>query len=167
MVDTFTNGSQHLMHAWKRLRSELSSDLSDRDHLSMVTDFWSHSPISSRTLGWNDPASWPDAWSLMHLADFDESSVALSMFYTLSLSNDQRWNDGRLSLILIKDLVREIQRLVLMVDQKWILNLEYNTILDACAPMPGFTVQQRYSYDGKIHSSLKGRRMKPKQVMDL
>lgn len=167
MKDSFTSGSQHLMQAWKRLRAALSSTLSDHDHLTMVTDFWSHSPISPRMLDWNDPASWPDAWSLIHLSNFDESSVALAMFYTLSLSNDQRWNDGRLSLILIKDSVREIQRLVLMVDQKWILNLDYNTILDACAPMPGFTVLQRYSYDGKTHSVLKGRRLKPKQVMNL
>jgi len=167
MKDSFINGPQHLMKSWKRLRATLSSDLNDQDHLKMVIGFWSHAPISTRMLDWNDPAAWPDAWNLIHLSNFDESSVALAMFYTLLLSNDQRWNDERLSLILVKDSVKEIQKLVLMVDQKWILNLDYNTILDACSPMPGFTVQQRYSYDGKLHSISKGRRMKPKQVMNL
>jgi hypothetical protein len=118
----------------------------------MVCEFWKHTPLGSRILDWDDPASWPDAWTMMHDADFDESSVALGMFYTLLLSEDQQWTADRLTLILIRDNNMQIQRLVLLIDDRWLMNLDHGRIMEKERIMPQLMVQQRYRYDGKSHT---------------
>lgn len=152
MNNPFMDGKKSLPRAWRNLRSSLTADLEDLAHLSMVCDFWKNAPVRTRMLDWDSPSSWPDPWELMHGAEFDESSIALGMFYTLSLSEDQRWSSDRLRIMLIRDRVMEIQRLVLMVDDRWLMNLDHGMIMEKDRIMPQLLVQHRYRYDGKSHS---------------
>ena len=152
MNNPFMNGKKSLPKSWRNLRSTLTSDLRDIDHLTIVCEFWKQAPIRARVLDWDAPSIWPDAWTMMHEAEFDESSLALGMFYTLLLSEDQRWTADRLKLMLIRDHGMQIQRVVLMIDDRWLMNLDHGRIMEKDGIMPQLMVQQRYRYDGKTHS---------------
>lgn len=125
--------------------------MSDNDHLISVVSYWGLAPISVRSLNWDCPKTWPDPWKLIFDGEYDESAVALGMFYTLLLSDDGRWTEDRLSLILIMDKERQMQKLVLEVDCRWVLNLDYNSIIDNLDSTNAFFIQQRYTYNGKEH----------------
>jgi len=154
MHSPFISGSKHLLKSWKALRGSMTSELSDLDHLKMVCQFWSKAPLGPHAIDWDRPSAWPDPWQLVSSAEFDESSVALAMFYTLHLSEDGRWDGARLRLMLVRDPYRSVQRIVLSVDDRWLLNLDYNTVLDTNTEVVSHHIQQRYAYDGKIHSVL-------------
>ena len=150
----FASQPSLLVESWKELRNNLSDDLSDIDHLKMVTEFWSHAALQHRCLDWDDPGSWPTAWELIHTGNFDESSIALGMFYTLLLSTDQRWSSDRIQLQLVNDRTYQVQRLMLLVDKKWILNLEYNLVVDLARINNNMLVQQKYEWDGRAHLAI-------------
>lgn len=152
MQSPFIHGSKSSLKNWKELRNSLSVGMTDMEQMTAVVSYWSKAPIMARSLNWDGPKEWPDPWKLIFDGDFDESSVALGMFYTLLLSDDGRWNTSRLSLILVLDRERQAQRLVLEVDSRWLLNLDYNSIVDGNSSGKTFFIQQQYFYDGKEHS---------------
>lgn len=148
----FISGSKELLTAWKNIRSNLTSSLSDMEHLELVNKFWMKSPIASSTiLDWDDAVNWPTPWELMSTTNFDESAISLGMFYTLLLSDDSRWTSDRLKLILVRDTIRQIQKIILEVDNQWLMNLDYNEICSKTAEEKNYIVQQEYEYNGKTH----------------
>lgn len=149
MVSPFLQGSKILLKLWKELRSQLTSDKTDQQHLQLVINFWSKAPVGVRALDWDDCGSWPDAWLLIHLNEFDESAVALGMFYTLILSEDERWSSDRCKLLLIKDDVLSQQKIVLSIDNQWFMNYEYRKIIAVNDISNDYYVQQVYDFDGK------------------
>lgn len=152
MQSPFIQGSKSSLKNWKELRNSLSGVMSDMEQMVAVVSYWSKAPIMACSLNWDGPNEWPDPWKLIFDGNFDESLISLGMFYTLLLSDDGRWGTDRLSLILILDRERQAQRLVLEVDSRWILNLDYNSIVDGNSSGKTFFIQQRYLYDGKEHS---------------
>ena len=157
----FASQPSLLVEAWKELRANLSETLSDKEQLVMVTEFWSHAALQHRWLDWDNPDFWPTAWELMHNGKFDESSIALGMFYTLLLSSDERWTPNRMKLQLINDRSYQVQQLMLIIDKRWILNLEYNSVIDLEKIDRNMSVQQHYEWDGRSHSAT-GRTFIPK-----
>lgn len=152
MNTKFISGSKVLLSEWKSVRQELTSSISDYEQLKIVTEFWSKAPLSVRVLDWDSPSNWQDAWELINAMEFDESTIALAMFYTLLLGQDKRWTASRLKLKLVTDKSRQIQQLVLMVDNKFLLNLEYNSVVECSSIDHNISVQYQYNYDGKNHS---------------
>lgn len=152
MLSPFLQGSKTLLKLWKDLRRQLNLDKTDYQHLKLVTDFWSNAPIGPRVLDWDNCASWPDAWMLMHQNEFDESAISLGMFYTLILSDDERWTTDRCQLKLIKDDVRSQQKIILEIDNKWLMNFEYKKITTVNSSKENYFMQQLYSFDGKNHT---------------
>jgi hypothetical protein len=149
---TFADSPATLMEHWRSLRRSLTNDLSDIVHMEMVTKFWSHAPLQKRGIDWDSPTSWPDPWTLLHNRDFDDSSISLGMFYTLLLSKDGRWSTDRLALKLINAPTLQIQKIILEIDHRWILNLEYNRVNDGDRSEQWYYIQREYDYDGKVHS---------------
>ena len=88
----------------------------------------------------------------MHQNEFDESAISLGMFYTLILSDDERWTIDRCQLKLIKDDIRCQQKIILEVDNKWLMNFEYKKITTVNSAKENYLMQQLYSFDGKNHS---------------
>lgn len=152
MNDAFLHGSKHLLKSWRTLRQQLTNELIDTEQLKLVVKFWSLAPLSFISLNWDDPTNWPDPWQLIHSQMFDESSISLAMFYTLFLSKDGRWATNRLSLILAKDSQRQIQRIILKVDDRYYLNLDYNFVVDSTSTSLQLMKQQIYVFDGKRHN---------------
>lgn len=150
-MSPFLQGSKTLLKLWKELRLELSHDKDDYQHLQLVTNFWRHAPVSLRILDWDNCSSWPDPWLLIHQNEFDDSAVSLGMFYTLILSTDERWTIDRCQLQLIKDDLHSRQKIILQIDNKWLMNFEYNKIVAVNDSADSFFVQQRYEFNGKNH----------------
>lgn len=154
MQNQFLSSKTTALNAWKTTRAALTATLDDMSHLKSVVEFWSLAPLSARVIDWDEPQLWPDPWKLVHEANFDESSVALGHFYTLLLAYDQRWHPDRMQLMLVKDKHRSLQRIILDIDDRWLLNLDYNTVVDKSKLKSKFWIQQKYKYDGKHHSIL-------------
>jgi hypothetical protein len=149
MQSPFIHGSKASLKYWKDLRQSLSGEMDDIAQLKSVVSYWSKAPITIRSINWDHPGEWPDPWQLIFDGDFDESAVAIGMFYTLLLSQDGRWTPNRLNLSLILDKDRQIQRLILEVDHRWLLNLDYNLVVDGSNVERTFFVQQSYAYNEK------------------
>jgi hypothetical protein len=154
MHSPFINGKKAALAEWKNLRATLTADRSDLEQLEMVLKFWDLAPLSTRLIDWDQPDQWPDPWQLMHGGEFDDSSMAIGMFYTLLLSEDQRWNATRLALALINDVDQRIQKLVLLADNQWMLNLDYGSVTRIAA-LKNVWIQQQYAYDGKHHMKVR------------
>lgn len=150
-MSPFIIGTHGLLQSWKDLRKSLTSELSDNEHLSLVTNFWSYAPLSTRLLDWDRPQDWPDPWNLVYSNNFDDSTVSLGMMYTLLLSEDQRWTNNRCELKLIKDDVHSIQKIILFVDGEKLLNYEYKKVIEINNLLEKFYIQQEYIYTGKSH----------------
>lgn len=152
MNSPFVHGKKSVLREWKSLRKRLTSERSDHEHLEEVMKFWNMTPITNRFMDWDSPERWPGAWEMIDANDYDDSMVSLAMFYSLLLSEDQRWDQNRLSLVLLRDRERCVQRLVLEIDQSIYLNLEYDRMVRKTASLgQACSVQQRYLYDGKKH----------------
>lgn len=147
----FSN-SQMVLQKWKSLRATLNDSLLDYEQLKYVTDFWSRCPLYKRILDWDRPDLWPDPWQLIHENRFDECAISLGMFYTLLLSSDGRWTTERLKLMLIKNPQQQFQGIVLQVDNRYILNYDYNNVFETCLLDAGTIVQRCYNYQNKEFS---------------
>ena len=146
MHNPFLLHPQQLQKTWKDLRAEISTDLSLSQKLSLVQKFWNHAPIGSPFLDYLDTGSWPDPWNLIDAKHLDINSVALGMFYTLLLSDDRSWTADRLTLLLIRNGEQCWERLVCMVDDRWLLNYDRQAVVDA-SEMPNITCLHTYKYD--------------------
>jgi hypothetical protein len=151
MTYHFVIGKESMLKTWKEVRLSLNENLTDKEHLYIVTKFWSLAPLRSRVTDWDSPQLWDDPWKLIYTGNFDESSLAIAMYYTLLFAHDPRWTSDRLQLMLVKDQSRALQRIILEVDTRWLMNLEHNTVLDKTKLKEDLWIQQRYQYNGKNH----------------
>jgi len=151
MDNPFLNGPKHLGSKWRDLRSNLKEGKTDLEHLSLVVDFWSKAPIVNPFLNWDDTTTWLDPWELISEMTFDISSIALGMEYTLLLSDDQRWTSDRLKPCLINLKDRSHQYIVLVVDDRYVLNHSYNMVIHIDDALKDFVITQRYAYINKMH----------------
>jgi hypothetical protein len=153
MANQFVNDKKTMLKLWKNLRTSLKAELSDMDHLVQTVNFWSNAPLMTRVLDWDQPKSWPDPWQLIYNGQYDESSVSLGMFYTLWHADDDRWNN-RIVLKLIKDADMAIQHIIVEVDNRFMLNYEYNSVYDKTSNASTWNIQEIYTFDGKNHKKL-------------
>lgn len=110
--------------AWKTLRKSLVN-LPLEDQLSNVVGFWSHAPTVSIAYDPERPETWPTPWEMMINGEWDRHSIAIGMDFTLRLSGI---DSERLRLKMIKDRQKEIMTMVVIIDNKWIINYEYANI---------------------------------------
>jgi len=139
--------SKDILQLWKTIRNSLTSDLTDIEQLEIVTKFWSFAPLQSRILDWDKPTEWPSPWELIGDKNYDESSIAVAMMYTLLFGNDGRWNSSNLRLILATDRVNSIQNVMLVVKDTWLLNYEYAKISDWAGIKNNLHIHHRYNYN--------------------
>lgn len=152
MCNPFLNGPKQLNQHWRDLRSQLSHDKSDLEHLELVVKFWAKAPTVSQFLDWDRPSTWMDPWELMASGNFDESSISLGMEYTLLLADDSRWTADRLTLVFVCLSDRSMQYIALLVDNKYVLNLRYSTVAELDKVANEFAIYQVYRYTNKSHS---------------
>jgi hypothetical protein len=154
MLNPFLTNTKQVNENWRELREQLTADLSDNEHLDLVSKFWALAPISHQFLDYDNPATWPTAWELITENNFDESAVAIGMHYTLLLGTDLRWTSDRCKILFVTMKDKSCQKLVLLVDDKLVLNCFYNTIVDY-NNSEHFDIVQQYSYINKSYKMIK------------
>ena len=150
MRNIFIEAPKSIINEWKSMRRCLTNDISDYNQLTIVVNFWSQAPtMSQHLLDWDNPKNWPDPWNIINDNKYDEDMIALGMFYSLNYSQCGRW-ENRIQLALVSDQEKTFQHLAIIVDNHYILNVQYNSIVEIS--MQHFTIHQKYQYQDKIHS---------------
>ena len=108
---------------WRAFRKGLNTNKT-REICETVINWWKMAPISSMTIDPVDSSTWPTPWEMLHSGDICEDSIALGMSYTIYYANEKIPNE----ILYIIDRDKEIQRLCVAIDNKYLLNLEHATI---------------------------------------
>jgi hypothetical protein len=152
MHNPFLSGPKQLSQHWRELRSQLAHDKTDLEHLELAVKFWAKAPTVPQFLDWTRPSTWSDPWELLSNNNYDESSISLGIQYTLLLSDDGRWTADRLQLAFINLADKSMQYIVLIVDNRYVLNFRYNTIVELDNVANEFAIHQLYRYTNKSHA---------------
>ena len=107
---------------WRDFRLQLDSIDYEEDCLQAVVDWWKSAPDGSRELDIYDVESWPDPWQLVYNNALDENSIALGIAYTLHLI------DWECEVLLVQNQEESWIRLVVLVDDKYVLNYTYGKV---------------------------------------
>ena len=109
---------------WRDFRLQLDSVDYEEDCLQAVVDWWKSAPVGSRELDIYDVESWPDPWQLIYDNALDENSIALGIAFTLHLI------DWECEVLLVQNQEESWIRLVVLVDERYILNYTYGKVED-------------------------------------
>ena len=107
---------------WRELRKRIGEYSDLLEQLQVVLDFWKTTPISARRVDPFDESTWSTPWEMLHQNDYDENVISLGMAYTLHYSNIS------CRLLLVQNVEKSNIKLIVLVDNKYILNYNYNNI---------------------------------------
>ena len=133
------------LREWKAFRQKIGKETLEQACVS-VGHLWSYAPYVNHYL---DPdrnhssISWPDPWTLLHENYYCDIAKSLGMLYTLYLS-DHRPLD--IELLLGTDMeTKTPYNLVSLAKGKYILNLEFDSVLNKTHIPQNFKVKHRYT----------------------
>ena len=133
------------LREWKSFRAQIGQ-LSLDDACAKVTHLWSYAPYVNRYLDPYQPSSliaWPDPWTLLYDNYYCDIAKCLGMLYTLYLS-DHKPADIEL-LIGFNANTKEPCNLVSLDNGNYILNLEFDTIVNREQIPSTYVVKHRYT----------------------
>lgn len=119
------SSSQRILE-WRTFRKSLV-DKTELEQLEAVAQYWSKAPLQTFSIDWDKPDTWPTAWEILYECDFDSNSVAYMIEQTLILSG---WDASRIRLCYINDIKLQVQMMVVIVDNKYILNYSLGEVFD-------------------------------------
>ena len=122
MNDVWQQSPKQRLKTWREFRLSLDDIEYEEDCLQAVVDWWKTAPVGSRELEIYDVKSWPDPWQLIYTNALDENSIALGMAYTLHLA------DWTCSVLLVQNQEESWIRLVVLVDDTYVLNYTYGVV---------------------------------------
>lgn len=108
---------------WRKFRKTLV-DLPLIDALQSCVDWWKMVPMSAHRFDPFDDSKWVSPWDLVWSGEFDEDSVALGMAYTIQLDSIAQCE----VLFIQKRHDNNGTKLVVLVDNEYILNYNYGTV---------------------------------------
>lgn len=117
-MNPFLLSSSERLAAWRDFRSKISG-LEETEQLNSLATWAGQIPTVTFSLDFDDPASWPTPWELIHENRFCSTGVAYLMEQTLIMMG---WNPDRLKLIYMKNSEDQAQTMILVVDDTWVLN---------------------------------------------
>lgn len=140
---------ERLAH-WKELRKSLAA-MDDMTKLKAVAQYWSNAPLKTIAYDPADSANWLTPWEMMYRNEWCRSSIAIGMENTLRLAG---FSTDRMKLKYIID--RDIQAvlLILVVDDTWVLNYDWGSVLPY--PKTNHNVMKAWRFSGKAYLSLDG-----------
>ena len=107
---------------WRELRKRICEYSDLLEQLQVVLEFWRTTPIGTSMIDPFDESTWSTPWELLHQNDYDENVISLGMAYTLHYSNIS------CRLLLVQNVEKSNIKLIVLVDNKYILNYNYNNI---------------------------------------
>jgi len=135
------------LREWKSFRNQIRV-MSIEDACQATTHLWSYAPYMAHYLDPDRDSSviaWPDPWLLLHENYYCDLAKSLGMLYTLYLS-DHKPADLALS-IYRNNQTRETHNLVEMSQGKYILNFEFDTVVNITQLPKDLDLLYRYTPD--------------------
>lgn len=129
---------------WREIRDSLISDQTDQEQLLLVLNYWQQFPTVSYFLNPDEPETWPSPWEIIYKGDLCNSSYAYMMEQTLLLG-DSRWSPDRFQLLYIDDKEKSMATIILVVDDKYVLNYSQNEIINFDIIKKCCIIQHKYS----------------------
>lgn len=118
------------LHDWKEFRTEIGRLALD-DALTKTNHLWSYAPYVAHYLDPNLHNQFPDPWTLLHENYYCDLAKALGMLYTLYLCDHYKNGIEDLELKIYKNPTnQDVYNTVWVNKGKYILNLEFNTIVN-------------------------------------
>ena len=133
------------LREWKSFRNQIGA-MSIEDACKQTTHLWSYAPYLAHYL---DPdrshsmIAWPDPWLLLHENHYCDLAKSLGMLYTLYLS-EHKPTDLTLS-IYRNAQIRETHNLVELGQGKYILNFEFDTVVNITQLPKCLDLKYRYT----------------------
>ena len=132
---------------WREFRSSIK-DLSEIEQLEKIAEFWSKVPLITYSIDWDRPETWPTAWELIHEGNFDNSAIGYLIEQTLIAIG---WDPERLLLTYVRDKTNEDRLMILIVDDKYVLNYSWGEVFDIDKIRPNCVSMIKYKWENSAH----------------
>ena len=119
---------------WNQLRNQVQ-DLPIESALTKINQWWFRAPWVPYHLHWDDQATWPDPWQLLSDNMYCDLARGLGILYTITMLD--RADMTPASLVL----TQEGHNLVLLPNEKYILNWEPDTVVNTNSELK---IQRQY-----------------------
>ena len=143
--------SRKRLRHWKTFRCSLDETLTDEEHLFTTMKYWQQYPLIDRYIDSYAPELWPTPWELLYENQFCRSSLAYMMEQTLLKSDDGRWKLDRLSLKYIDDKRLSDEFIILVVDNKYVINYDINQVIKFDKLIKMCHIKHEYLISNNIH----------------
>lgn len=148
-MNPFVISTTQLLTDWKTIRTGLKSQ-TEEQQLASVAEFWAQAPLSTMAYDPEALDTYPTPWEMMHANDWCRNSVAVGMEFTLRLGG---WTPDRLTIKMIRDYDISEQKLVVEVDQKYLLNYEYRSVVPW--PTTNYDILDAWKFTGRHYERVK------------
>jgi hypothetical protein len=116
-------GTERIL-SWRNFRKSLEN-LTTLEQLEKTAEWWSKCPESFPKLDDFNMKDWPSPWQLLQEGDLCPTSIAYMIAKTIDMIDKKD-----IKLMLIKNTLEHIQKMVVVVDQTYVLNYDYGKIYD-------------------------------------
>lgn len=144
-MNPFVLSPQDRLDHWKQFRKTLGK-YSEEDQLKMVADYWALAPLARTVYDLEHPDTIASPWEMISDGDWCRNSVAIGMEFTLRLSG---WDAARLELVNLRDYDLSEQMVVVIIDDRKVLNYTYSEVVDY--PKSKHDVVGRWRFNGKFY----------------
>ena len=110
------------LESWSQLRKQAST-ADPESALNAINSWWFQTPWRAYHLHWDDRASWPDPWQLLSDDLYCPLARGLGILYTITMLDRADLQDSVLTEV-------DSDNLVLVANEKYILNWEANSIVN-------------------------------------
>jgi hypothetical protein len=152
-MNPFLLPPEERLRNWRDLRKSLTNDLTEKEHLEKISEYWSQCPLQNMIIDPYNPKTWMTPWELINYGQFCKHTVGYLIEQTLLFTESDYWNDQRVQLVLIKDVAISDIALVVVIDNEFVLNYNYRSIINYKSIENQITILGKYKYDpdSKLH----------------
>lgn len=135
---------ERLRH-WRQFRTDIGA-LDIEKALKETSNLWSFAPYVTHYLHPDDKQEWPDPWTLVHENYYCDLAKCLGMLYTLCLSSHYGKTITQLEIRVYRN-GTDIYNTLWVNGGKYILNLEFNTIVNKSSINNDYRLQHQIPVD--------------------
>jgi hypothetical protein len=149
-MNPFLLGPAERLAVWRQLRNSLIY-LTEEQQLAAVAAYWAKAPLLTFAYDLERCDDWPTIWQMIHANAWCRNTVAIGMEATLRLAGMAA---DRLTLCLMHDRTIAAVLLVLIVDDRWVLNYDWG--LFRSYPSTDHYIIWKCQYIGRGYTILHG-----------
>jgi hypothetical protein len=147
-MNPFILPAQDRLEDWKAFRKSLVG-LPEEEQFAKTAKYWAMAPLSKIAYDVEQPSTWLTPWEMVSAGDWCRNSVAIGMEFTLRLAGMKA---DRLRLEMFRDYDISEAVLVLIIDERRVLNYTYGEVIDY--PNTRHDVVGRWQFSGKFYATI-------------